>query len=177
MERFRLAKEARNLELKQSGSSGRDCPACHLSMIQLNVGDTVVDECRNCGGVWCDDKEIDELAKMVRIPHNLVNRYPTEEAPTQSLPGERECPKCHEKLDGVPYLGIPIEMCRKCHGFWLGHGLLRKVLNAKRSPKRLLKSHKRDWRCPYCENVSPGGDICNGCGAPRPKSGFTGKLA
>ena len=130
-----------------------------------------------CGGVWCDDKEIDELAKMVRIPHNLVNRYPTEEAPTQSLPGERECPKCHEKLDGVPYLGIPIEMCRKCHGFWLGHGLLRKVLNAKRSPKRLLKSHKRDWRCPYCENVSPGGDICNGCGAPRPKSGFTGKLA
>lgn len=177
MERFQLAKSTRNMKPAESGTSQRDCPACRLRMIQLTIGDTVLDECRNCGGIWCDDKEIDELARLVRVPHNLVNRYPVDEAPTKFLPGERDCPKCdEEKLVAVPYLGVPIEMCRECHGFWIGHGLLKRVLNAKRSPKRLLKNHKADWRCPYCDNVSPGGDICHGCGAPRPKSGFTGKL-
>ena len=78
----------------------------------------------------------------------------------------------------VPYLGVPVEMCKQCHGFWLEHGVPRRVLKAKRSPRRLMKSHKKEWRCPYCEQVAPGGeDVCDNCGAPRPKSGFTGKLA
>jgi Zn-finger nucleic acid-binding protein len=178
MERFRLAKEARNAKTEDRGSSTRQCPRCERAMIKLMVGQVEIDECRNCGGVWCDDKEIDELAKMIRLPHNLLNRYPTEEAPSTKLPGDRNCPVCRKELVVVPYLGVPIEMCRECHGFWMDHGVLRRVLNAKRSPKRLLTSHKKDWRCPYCEQVSAGGsDVCLSCGAPRPKSGFTGKLA
>ena len=176
-QRFQNAKRDRNLPATERGSSRRQCPACARSMIQLTVGETVLDECRNCGGFWCDDKEIDELAKLVRIPHNLVNRYPTKDASSKHLPGERSCPNCQdETLIGVPYLDVAVEMCRECHGFWIEHGVLQRVLNAKRSPRRLLKAHKKEWRCPYCETVSQGGDICTGCGAPRPKSGFTGKL-
>ena len=148
-------------------------------MITLMVGSIEIDECRNCGGIWLDDQEIEVLARTGRLPHNLLNRYPVGENAIQNLPGERSCPVCDDsELVGVPYLAVPVEMCKKCHGFWLKHGVLRRVLKAKRSPKRLMKAHKKEWRCPYCEQVAGGGmDVCTNCGAPRPKSGFTGKLA
>ena len=177
VERFRQAKQSRNLTSVDNGPSDRQCPRCELNMVQLTVGDITLDECRNCGGIWCDDKEIDGLARMIRLPHNLFNRYPVEEHSSTKLPGERDCPSCKQRLTVVPYLGVPLEMCQKCHGFWLDYGVLKRVLQAKRSPARLLKSHKQEWRCPYCEGIAAGGsDVCRNCGAPRPKSGFTGKL-
>ncbi len=175
--RVERARTARNLPATAGEASSRSCPKCALNMIALQVGSTQIEECRNCGGVWLDHKELDELAKLTRLPHNLLSRYPMEEAPIQHLAGERPCPKCAVKLVGVPYLGVPVEMCGTCHGFWVEHGSLGPVLKAKRSPKRLLKAHKQDWRCPYCQKVAVGGeDACAHCGAPRPKSGFTGKL-
>lgn len=180
---FSRAKQVLNAEdIKPSeqGSSQSRCPRCDLAMITLQVGTTEIDECRDCGGMWLDDKEIDELAKMPRLPHNLLNRYPSHVATAKHLPGDRPCPKCVGKvtLVSVPYLDVPIEMCRECHGFWVEHGMLRQVLKAKRSPRRHLKSHRQQWRCPYCEQISEGGsDVCGNCGGPRPKSGFTGKLA
>ena len=164
----------------EQGNSSRKCPRCDLAMVSLQVGKTEIDECRDCGGMWLDDKEIDELAKMPRLPHNLLNRYPSQEASIKHLPGDRPCPKClgAAKLVSVPYLDVPVEMCRSCHGFWIEHGVLRRVLKAKRSPRRHLKSHRQQWRCPYCEQIAEGGsDVCLNCGGPRPKSGFTGKLA
>ncbi len=162
------------------GDSNRRCPSCNLSMVELSVGSTDLEECRNCGGVWLDDKEIDTLVKLAELPHNLLNRYPTEERSKVYPRGERPCPVCEggPTLVNVPYLDVPVEMCRTCHGFWLEHGVLRRVIQAKRSPDRLSKAHQQEWRCPYCETVAKGGsDTCSGCGAPRPKSGFTGKLA
>ena len=167
-------------ELKfDSGSKDRMCPACNRLMMTLSVGEIEIEECRNCGGFWLDDQEIEVLARTARLPHNLLNRYPTGEHSMEHLPGERPCPVCDESvLVSVPYLGVPVEMCKQCHGFWLEHGVPRRVLKAKRSPRRLMKSHKKEWRCPYCEQVAAGGaDVCGNCGAPRPKSGFTGKLA
>jgi Zn-finger nucleic acid-binding protein len=163
----------------QGDSSKRQCPCCVRDMVGLMVGQIQIEECRNCGGLWLDDQEIEVLARTGRLPHNLLNRYPVSEHPLQHLPGERSCPVCDKSdLVGVPYLGVPVEMCKGCHGFWLEHGSLRRVLKAKRSPKRLMKAHKKEWRCPYCEQVASGGaDVCTNCGAPRPKSGFTGKLA
>ena len=178
MARVERARTARNLPATAGDATTRCCPQCALNMISLSVGSTEIEECRNCGGIWLDHKELDELAKLTRLPHNLLSRYPVDEAPIRHLPGERPCPKCAVKLVDVPYLGIPVEMCGTCHGFWVEHGRLGAVLKAKRSPKRLLKSHKQEWRCPYCQKVAAGGeDACVHCGAPRPKSGFTGKLS
>lgn len=179
------------LGLKRSGGRGRQdqdkhgledvrcCPACKIAMLRLSVGSSDIEECRNCGGFWLDDKEIDKIAKIPELPHNLLSRYPTELQPKTHAPGHRSCPVCPEaKLVNVPYLGVPVEMCRACHGFWLEHGALRRVIRAKHSPDRLSQAHQQKWRCPYCESVAQGGsDVCDGCGAPRPKSGFTGKLA
>ena len=179
-----LFQRLRNLsskpELKiDTAGTARMCPACDRLMMTLGVGEIEIDECRNCGGFWLDDQEIEVLARTARLPHNLLNRYPTGEHSLKHLPGERPCPVCDGSLlVSVPYLGVPVEMCKQCHGFWLEHGVPRRVLKAKRSPRRLMKSHKKEWRCPYCEQVAPGGeDVCDNCGAPRPKSGFTGKLA
>lgn len=180
MERFREARRVRKLDAVDKGASTNICPKCMLNMIKLRIGGIELDECRNCGGIWCDDKEIDALAKMVSLPHNLLNRYPTETVPVEFLPGERSCPQCEDqKLAGMPYLGVPVEMCEECHGFFIEHGSLRRVLKAKRSPKRLLKKSKKaaEWRCPYCERIASGEeDICQNCGAPKPRTGFTGKL-
>lgn len=157
----------------------RRCPACQIVMLNLTVGSSDIEECRNCGGFWLDDKEIDRIAKIAELPHNLLSRYPTELEAKKFAPGQRSCPVCPDaKLVNVPYLGVPVEMCRACHGFWLEHGALRRVIRAKHSPDRLSQAHQQKWRCPYCETVAQGGsDVCDGCGAPRPKSGFTGKLA
>lgn len=165
--------------LADSKQGVRKCPSCDIQMITLTVGETPIEECRNCGGLWLDDQEIEILAATARLPHNLLSRYPTGEHPPQNPPGHWPCPACQNStLVNVPYLDVPVEMCRECRGFWLPHGVLRKVLRAKRSPRRLMASHKKEWRCPYCEQVAAAGsDVCANCGAPRPKSGFTGKLA
>lgn len=178
MQRFRNLTSGQS-PAQEGGPTDRVCPCCVRPMITLMVGSIEIDECRNCGGIWLDDQEIEVLARTGRLPHNLLNRYPVGENAIQNLPGERSCPVCDDsELVGVPYLAVPVEMCKKCHGFWLEHGVLRRVLKAKRSPKRLMKAHKKEWRCPYCEQVAGGGmDVCTNCGAPRPKSGFTGKLA
>lgn len=175
----RFKSMTRSLSPTELTGAARLCPTCSKSMMTLKVGSTEIDECRNCGGIWLDDQEIETLARTARLPHNLLNRYPVGEHSMQNLPGERPCPACdNSRLVSVPYLGVPVEMCRECHGFWLEHGVLKRVLKAKRSPRRLMKSHKQQWRCPYCEQIAQGGaDVCNSCGAPRPKSGFTGKLA
>lgn len=148
-------------------------------MISLSVGEIKLEECRNCGGIWLDDTELDYLAQFAELPHNLLHRYPTEEWSKTNPRGHRTCPVCEGEptLVHVPYLDVPVEMCRSCHGFWFEHGVLNRVIRAKRSPERLSKEHQQEWRCPYCENVAvAGSDTCSGCGAPRPKSGFTGKL-
>lgn len=178
-ERMRQSHRDRRLEVEVKQGTRRRCPACELPMVMLMVGGVEVDECRNCGGVWLDEHELDTLARLASLPGNLLHRYPTEENATRHRAGTRTCPACQaeEKLVVVPYLDVPVEMCKACSGFWFDHGALARVLRAKRSPKQLLKGHKTEWRCPYCEGVVPGGrDVCERCGAPRPSSGFTGKL-
>jgi Zn-finger nucleic acid-binding protein len=176
---MRQARKHRRMEVEVNERTRRSCPACERPMVVLLVGEVEVDECRNCGGIWLDDKELESLARLTSLPNNLLNRYPTQEHPTRHLPGERPCPACRDeaKLVGVPYLDVPVEMCKKCFGFWLEHGRLGKVLRAKRSPMQLLKGHRSEWRCPYCQSVAGAGrDVCDKCGAPRPSTGFTGKL-
>lgn len=176
--RLEKHRAARHLPAAMGGPTARSCPRCALAMVCLRVGEIEVDECRNCGGIWLDDKEIDWLAKLPSLPHNLLNRYPTLEASARHLPGDCHCPVCDDvSLAVVPYLGVDVDMCQRCHGFWLEHGVLARLLQAKRSPRRLFPAHKQEWRCPYCEKVASGGeDVCKHCGAPRPKTGFTGKL-
>lgn len=168
----------RRSDFREQGSSARRCPSCALVMVKLSAAGVELEECRNCGGFWLDDKEIDALAKVAELPHNLLHRYPTEAHSKVNARGQRPCPVCDgSTLVNVPYLEVPVEMCRSCHGFWLEQGVLNRVLKAKHSPQRLSKEHLQEWRCPYCEAVAQGGsDTCSGCGAPRPKSGFTGKL-
>ena len=99
------------------------------------------------------------------------------------------CPNCQSDLHAVYYEGIAIESCDNCHGEWLDHGELGKIVRIRevkfdREERRaiaesttitgiVLKDVDRDLTCPKCDGttdaVNYGGDTgividrCTGC--------------
>ena len=99
------------------------CPKCRkATLAEMQVGDvrTVVDQCRSCGGIWFDRKELEAImdlaARDLAIP-------PTAEET------RRTCPRDFEKLltFRYPQTEVMIDMCRRCEGLWLDGGELTEI--------------------------------------------------
>ncbi len=99
------------------------CPkCCKATLAEMQVGDvrTVVDQCRSCGGIWFDRKELEAImdlaARDLAIP-------PTAEET------RRTCPRDFEKLltFRYPQTEVMIDMCRRCEGLWLDGGELTEI--------------------------------------------------
>jgi Zn-finger nucleic acid-binding protein len=57
--------------IKSEGQSGRRCPSCRNSMIEVKLSDTAeikVDVCRLCHFVWFDAKEVETLVPRAAAP-------------------------------------------------------------------------------------------------------------
>ena len=54
--------------------SPRDCPRCSLVLEKLNYAvdsNIILDRCRQCGGLWCDGPELDNLVSYVKGREDL----------------------------------------------------------------------------------------------------------
>jgi Zn-finger nucleic acid-binding protein len=110
--------------------TGEVCPRCHGELLAIKVGDTPLEQCGQCGGVWvdsatfeqiCSDREAQAAALGLHLP------------PPRDLETDvhyLKCPKCPGLMNRVCYAnrsGVVIDVCRK-HGIWLDRDELRRII-------------------------------------------------
>ncbi len=104
------------------------CPKrCKATLAEMQIGDarTVVDQCRSCGGIWFDRKELEVIMDLAAQDLSI---------PSGAEETKRTCPRDFENLVTFryPQTEVMVDMCRVCEGLWLDGGELteiRKVRN------------------------------------------------
>jgi Zn-finger nucleic acid-binding protein len=87
----------------------------------------VLDQCPQCGGIWCDRWELFPLAaeEVARLDAVDTARLQTP-MPTTDAPGR--CPRCQCALQPFRDAALPpdarIERCQVCDGMWMNRGEL-----------------------------------------------------
>jgi Zn-finger nucleic acid-binding protein len=126
----------------------RICPNCDVPLRPVTAHARSgyllsLDQCGQCGGLWCDRWE------LYPIDACEVNRLdPVDQsavlAPVATVKRELKCPCCHTPMQRFrdPLLpeDVHIERCPACEGIWLNRGELRrfKEKGAPASPQRSL---------------------------------------
>jgi Zn-finger nucleic acid-binding protein len=110
------------------------CPQCDRDMAEVmaraNPGTLIqLDQCRTCGGIWCDKWELFPIARedaeqLDTVDENLL-RDPIK-LPQKTI----YCPRCADELrvfaDPILPQDIQLQRCRHCDGIWLNRGQLRR---------------------------------------------------
>jgi Zn-finger nucleic acid-binding protein len=104
--------------------------------LRANPGTLIqLDQCRNCGGVWCDQWELfpidpDEAEKVDRLDKALLRN--SVDLPARTL----YCPRCTAALHHCKDPALPedlfFERCLRCEGIWLNRGELKRYKNHQR---------------------------------------------
>jgi len=122
----------------------RACPRCEVrsELAPRLVADTLLDECRRCGGVWVESKTFEALVKnrdqQARLeaaarPEIMLDpiRVPASKA-TAARP-QREyipCPDCRQIMNRKNFgniSGVLVDIC-KPHGIWFDTGELGRII-------------------------------------------------
>jgi len=141
------------------------CPLCESEMREVsaraNPGTLIVlDQCGQCGGIWCDKWELfpidpDEAQRLDSVDEKLL------QDPVKLDQGPLYCPRCKDRLQAFrdPLLpaDIRLERCRRCDGIWLNRGefshykqfqkKMREKLGPKKKIQKLVQAYEdpKNW--------------------------------
>lgn len=105
-----------------------DCPKCKTERLaQTTVRGVEVDRCAVCGGIWCDQGELDDLLELGFDVARKVDRA-REDPSRDQLHGQ--CPRDGENLLRIYSArdrSIVLDACARCSGIWLDAGELQKL--------------------------------------------------
>ena len=107
-----------------------DCPVCTNAMITLELDEVEIDYCTDCGGIWLDAGELEELfgeqAKAAQLLASFKNDPNCSEKP-------RKCPICDKKMQkivvGEDQPTLLIDKCAKGDGLWFDNGELHDIFD------------------------------------------------
>ncbi len=107
-----------------------DCPVCTNAMITLELDEVEIDYCTDCGGVWLDAGELEELlgkpAKVTQLLASFKTDPNCEEKP-------QKCPICDKKMRkivvGESQPTLLIDKCAKGDGLWFDSGELHDIFD------------------------------------------------
>ena len=120
-----------------------DCPQCSREMAEVTARATPgtliqLDQCKQCGGIWCDKWELfpldaDEAGKLDPVDEDLLrNLVPLEKKTLY-------CPRCADELavfaDPILPPEIQLRRCRHCDGLWLNRGQFRRYKEYQRNTR------------------------------------------
>ena len=110
------------------------CPKCNIEMQIKEIGQTQIDECPECQGMWFDQGEIDaskdELEEDLRWINFEIWKGKCE---FRGKKDPLKCPKCPNTYLTVLYdqqTESEIDLCTLCRGLWLDKGEFESILNA-----------------------------------------------
>ena len=155
----------RAVAIAQGANTTRLCPRCHVTLADVQVVSTPLEECTRCGGLWidvssfefiCSNAEARQAATGLLVP-----------SPAELDPNVRylKCPQCQNLMNRMNYAnrsGIVINVCRT-HGVWLDRNEIRQIVEfitagglhrARRAETEELQEARRAKRHPSM-NFSP----------------------
>ena len=106
-----------------------DCPVCRNAMITLELADVEIDHCTNCGGIWLDAGELEQLLGEQEKAKQLLNSFKVDYTSSEKL---RKCPICDRKMQkiivGSGRPALLIDKCRIGDGLWFDKGELNDIV-------------------------------------------------
>lgn len=106
-----------------------NCPKCNSEMKAVKDNGIEVDQCINCGGIWLDLGELEEiiLAKNAKAFDTGDIKTGREFNKVEDI----NCPKCNSKMTKMVDLNQPHIWYEKCvnHGIFLDAGELKDISN------------------------------------------------
>jgi len=115
-----------------------DCPVCRNAMITLELADVEIDHCTDCGGIWLDAGELEQLLGepvLSRVEgqeqaRQLLDSFKVDSTSSEKL---RKCPICDRKMQkiivGSSRPAVLIDKCRRGDGLWFDKGELNNIVN------------------------------------------------
>lgn len=108
-----------------------ECPKCHLDLVSRVIESTVVNECRQCEGIWFDKDELRQV-KDATDPDLLWMDFDIWNHPEAIAvaSGSATCPRCRIAMHVLDYdsTGVQIDYCDQCSGIWLDKGELAGII-------------------------------------------------
>lgn len=97
------------------------CPRCGETLYIVERGGVRLDHCWDCGGIWFERTELDELIDKKGTVELLIEI-------TGKLQGEGlSCPECREMMETHEIYDVYIDQCPICKGIWMDKGETEKV--------------------------------------------------
>jgi len=102
-----------------------DCPVCKNAMITLELEEVEIDYCTECGGIWLDAGELEQLLGEPQKAKQLLASFRIDSQSTEKI---RKCPICYKKMQKVKVGSstpvLLIDKCRRGDGLWFDRGEL-----------------------------------------------------
>lgn len=94
-----------------------DCPRCSVEMSEIANGDSTLQRCSTCGGLWIDSADLNRVMLHANLPSlSAVGGYVNPD----EIAGM--CPACHVDLvavEGGEKRSLHYDTCESCGGIWL----------------------------------------------------------
>lgn len=107
-----------------------NCPKCASSMEELTENDITIDRCTNCGGMWFDLFEAEDMLETVDV--RTVDTGSVLKGIKMDKIRDINCPKCSVGMQTASDREDPalkFEVCTNCHGYFLDAGELKDMDN------------------------------------------------
>jgi Zn-finger nucleic acid-binding protein len=120
------------------GASHHKCPRCSAELIGHLLGETLLDECNGCGGVWIQAAAFDKLIKsrdeQATVlsgsgPYLELEAY-SSRAGALETPRYLPCPECAQLMNRKNFAnssGVIVDVC-KPHGVWFDRDELGRII-------------------------------------------------
>ena len=107
------------------------CPKCGGQLETVGAAETEIDRCAGCGGVWCDDRELQALLDAPRDALARLRGVTGGEFDQQAA----RCPRDGARLTRMfssRTRAVTVDACPECQGIWLDGGELERLVAAAR---------------------------------------------
>lgn len=100
------------------------CPACQNELEILESGGVRVDACvGHCGGVWFDNRELQQVDEQSETAGEAFMHVPRDPSLKVDMTHKRHCPRCENIVMMRHFFSvkrkIEVDECAGCGGVWL----------------------------------------------------------